>query len=142
MNATQKEKGIHCLRFDRGDEVYSGITEYCKELQVTNATVSAIGALAGVELGFYYISQKEYAWKTFSEDHELVSGTGNITLKDGMPFLHMHVVISDKEFRAYGGHFKKGFAGATCEVIIAEIVSDSPLARKMDEGIGLALWDI
>lgn len=142
MQFTKKENGVHLVRFITGEEVYQGITDYAATNGITNALVHAIGALSDAELGFYHIETKSYTWKTFSGDYELVSGTGNITLLEGNPFLHIHVVLGDAEFHAHGGHLKKGFAGATCEVVIQEISGGEPIARKMDDEIGLKLWNL
>lgn len=141
MKFTKKGDGYTMLRFEQGEEIYQGITSFCGDHKIQNAIVHAIGAVCDAELGYYHLDSKSYSWKTFSGDHELVAMTGNITLVDDEPFLHAHVVISGTDFIAHGGHLRKGFAGATCEVILRDLGENNVVSRAMDESIGLRLWN-
>lgn len=140
MVGQQLEDGTHFVKLSKGEEIVGAITRYCKSNQIRIAKVHAIGALRNVELGYYHLKTKSYSWRTFTEDHELASATGNITLLNEEPFLHMHVVLGDTDFSAHAGHLKSGEVGATCEVIIQEYESEKSIYRLMDEEIGLNLW--
>jgi predicted DNA-binding protein with PD1-like motif len=141
MKFTKKDHRLFLLKFEHGEEVYQGIVDFAEQNGILNALVSGIGALSDAELGFYHLGTKTYTWKTFAGDHELISGSGNITLVDRAPFLHMHVVLGDDQFFAHGGHLRKGFAGATCEVVIQELTGGEAITRKFDNEIGLNLWE-
>lgn len=54
--------------------------------------------------------------------------------------LHLHIVLGDEKFQAYGGHLKNAVVSATCEIAIFEL--DSKIKRKYDDEIGLNLLDI
>lgn len=140
MKYQRLDGNIWAIRLWRGEEVVSSILEFAKEERVVSAHINAIGAVSNVELGFYDLGKKEYTWKTFEGDHELVSAIGNITLLAGEPFLHLHAVIADREFSTYGGHVKRAQGGATTEIIIR--VGELPLHRAMDTEIGLNLWKV
>ena len=51
-------------------------------------------------------------------EFELTSLVGNITIKNGNPFVHIHVNVSDEACNAYGGHLFSGTITATGELII------------------------
>ena len=68
----------------------------------------------------------------------MVSLLGNISLKDGEPFAHIHVALGDPEGRVYGGHLISGEV-FVAEVFVQELLGE-PLERKPQEN-GLALWD-
>jgi uncharacterized protein len=140
MKYQRLDGNIWAMRIMRGEEIVGSILDFATEEKVVSGIVTMIGAASDVELGFYDIERKEYQWKKFAGDHEIVSATGNITLLHEKPFLHLHAVIGDKEFRTFGGHVKQAFAGATTEVIIR--VGELPLHRAMDSDIGLNLWKV
>jgi len=54
--------------------------------------------------------------------------------------IHAHIVVSDREMKAIGGHLKQGVVAATCEVVLH--VFDGEIKRYSDEEIGLELLDI
>jgi predicted DNA-binding protein with PD1-like motif len=72
---------------------------------------------------------------------EIVSLYGNVSLKDGRPFAHLHVVLPDEQGNGKGGHLVAGGAPVfACEVTIEEY-SGPELVRNFDEQTGLFLWD-
>jgi predicted DNA-binding protein with PD1-like motif len=75
-----------------------------------------------------------------SEPMEIVSLYGNISLKDGKPFVHAHVVLSDEKGNARGGHLLPGSSPVfACEITIEEFEGPE-LIRGFDERTRLALW--
>jgi len=53
---------------------------------------------------------------------------------------HVNGTKVDEECNAYGGHLFSGTITATCEMII--MISQNKLLRKMNDHIGLHLWDL
>jgi predicted DNA-binding protein with PD1-like motif len=53
---------------------------------------------------------------------EIASCIGNITVDDkGEVLVHAHIVVSDENGQAFGGHLMKGcHVGATAELVIIE----------------------
>lgn len=128
------------LRLETGDEIFSSVTELARAEGIGAASLSGIGAAYGVVLGYYDRRTKEYTRTTVEEEVEIVSLVGNIALKDGQPFPHMHVTISGRDFRTMAGHLFEGRTGGTVEVVI------TPLAgfvhRRKDDATGLFLLDV
>ncbi|MEE9189631.1 MAG: DUF296 domain-containing protein, partial [Candidatus Neomarinimicrobiota bacterium] len=92
------------------------------------------------ELGAYDEETKSYKKNTFSNTLELVSFMGNITIKDGEPFLHAHVVLGDQNSELVGGHLFEMTVAAVGEFILEKINTD--LKRSVDLDIGIATWDL
>ncbi len=126
------------FRVPEGEELLSFVNEFVKKHNVLVGTVSGIGSLRGPKVGYFDEKAGEYRVIELSGLYELVSLSGNISLKDGKPFAHIHVALGDSEGRLYGGHLVEG------EVFVAEIflqeLLGEPLERKPQEN-GLALWD-
>jgi predicted DNA-binding protein with PD1-like motif len=90
-----------------------------------------------VELGYYHLEEKDYHRKTFSEmDYELISLTGNLSLKEGKPYIHVHAALGDNQFRVFGGHLFEANVAVTAEVSIIPL-GKMPV-RELDPRLGLA----
>ncbi len=129
----------HILRFNHRDDIISILQEFAETHDIRAAAIQGIGAFASCTLRFYDLKKKTYFDRDFTDDHEVTSLSGNISLLDGKPFIHAHATISDREFRAFGGHVKSATAGATLEVIIMPL--DGTLTRAFDKDIGLNLLE-
>jgi uncharacterized protein len=68
---------------------------------------------------------------------EVLVLTGDITLDNGEPMVHAHVVVGKSDGTADGGHLKEGNVRPTLEVILVE----SPVhpRRTYHPELGLAL---
>lgn len=138
MKVIHQSGNTHVLAFERGEEVIEGLAIYCGEQGVTGATFTAIGAVNETTLAYYDLEMKQYITKGYSDTHELVSCTGNVSVKpDGSTFVHAHGVIADKEMHTYGGHIQTMTTAVTCEVILQAL--DTSLTRTHDEDVGLDL---
>ena len=126
------------LVLHRHDDLVESINKFIKEKSIQGGQITGIGALEDVELGLYDLTKKTYVKKHFGQTElELVSLTGNISLKDGNPFAHIHVVVSDGEMRCFGGHLFKARVSVTAELSIVAL-GVMP-ERTMNPQMGLAL---
>jgi len=127
------------LRIDRGEEIVSSIKEFCAKNGIVAGLISGLGSVSKAELGLFDVEDKQYLKTEISGIHEIASLTGNISTMDGETYLHIHAVLSDRQCRAFGGHFAMGIVGATCEIVI--VPSKGNAGRIKDEEIGLNLLD-
>ncbi len=109
------------LRLDRGEDVVATLQAFAEREGVRAGFVSAIGATDDAELGFYEPGDRTYVRRTFTGDHEIGALTGNISLLDGRPFPHLHIVISGRDLVAYTGHLFRAVVSVTCEL---QLVTD------------------
>ncbi|NJE47567.1 DUF296 domain-containing protein [Thermococcus sp. GR7] len=126
------------FRVPEGKELLSFINEFARKNNVLIGTVSAIGSLRNPKIGYFVEEEGQYKVIELKGIYELVSLSGNISLKDGEPFAHIHVALGDSEGRLWGGHLVEGEV-FVAEVYIQELLGE-PLERKPQES-GLALWD-
>lgn len=125
------------LRFDKGEELLSGLLEFAKENNIQGAYFSVIGTAHTIEMGFFNDHLKEYRHKNFLDNYEILSLTGNIAQNKGEPFVHAHGCFSNNDFSVVGGHCFKVEVLATAEVFI--VVLDKPLTREHNADINLDL---
>ncbi len=142
MTCTEFEPGRRFLgRLPHGKDLITSIEEFCKGNSVQMAAFSLIGAVSSATIGAY--DQKQQVYVTFREEGalEIVTCTGNISLKDGSPMVHAHIVVCDEQGKTMGGHLFSEtiiFAG---EIDLQELVGN-PLERVPDTITGLMLWEL
>jgi uncharacterized protein len=121
-----------------GDELHASVVRAAKIHGLKGAFVSAIGAVDDLELGYFRLPEKTYDRMTTRERLEVVSLTGNLALKDGEPFLHVHGVFSGPDFKTIGGHVFRAVASVTLEVMM---IRASALKRVPFPEFGLTRID-
>lgn len=126
------------VRLNKGEEVIASLTEIVKEYHITLGNVQALGATNYVKMGLFNIEEKKYYSKELSQDMEITSLIGNISTKDGKPYLHLHINVADASQNVYGGHLNECRISATCEMFIDVI--DGKVEREFSEEIGLNLF--
>ena len=134
----KKLDNIYFVKIERGEEIFETLKEFCAKQKITAGTISGLGATNNVELVLFNTEDKKYYSKIFSkEDFEIASLTGNIATMNKEIYLHLHIVISDKDMKAYAGHMKSAIVSAACEVCI--ITAKGIIEREFNEKIGLNL---
>ncbi len=128
------------VRAEHNSDLVQFITKLAEERNIATATFMAIGALKSAKLGFYDQKKHVYRQITITTPHELASCIGNISIKDGKPFIHAHAVLSDEDGNTRAGHLFEGIVFAA-EADIQELKGPI-LERRYDEVTGLSLWDI
>lgn len=116
------------------------VTELAEEEEITVAFFTALGAVKRAKLGFYDQEKHVYKEMVFDSPQEIASCVGNVSVRDGKPFVHAHAVLSDEEGNTRAGHLFEAtvFAG---EVHLLELRGPR-LERKHDDVTGLFLWDV
>jgi Predicted DNA-binding protein with PD1-like DNA-binding motif len=125
----------HFIYIEKNEKVMDTLTRFCIDKGISNAKLSGIGAVKETEIGAYDTIKKEYIRKVYSDILELVSFEGNITLKDGSPFPHAHVVLSDHNMSTAGGHLFETTVAAVGEFFLMEFDNDA--YRELNEDVGL-----
>lgn len=136
----KKTKFGYLVRLMRGEEIIASLTELAEKERIQSGFLFGLGAVANPKLGYFDLKTKEYQSETFEGEFEIVNLTGNISQLEGKPFIHAHLTISDQECKAFGGHLFSAQVHATGEIAIIDFAL--PIARKLDQEIGLKLLDL
>jgi predicted DNA-binding protein with PD1-like motif len=130
----------YLLVLNKGEEIVSALTQFATETNLTCATVSGIGATDDAELGVFDTFEKQYYTKQIRAMTEITALCGNVTQKDGKPYVHLHATLATM-FDVVGGHLTKAVVSATCEIFVQAF----PIAtnRQFDSvvGINLLTWE-
>lgn len=129
------EDGIIALRLDPGDEICESILALAEKEDIQAATVTGLGATDDVVIGIMDTKAKKYNDIPLKEPFELTSLIGNLSRKDGVPYLHAHVNLGNTEGRVFGGHLQSAVISVTAEIFIRPI--KGAIDRKFNDGIGV-----
>ena len=128
------------VRLNYDADLIQSITELARSKGVEAGSFTAIGALKRAKLGYYDQKNHEYREIRIDSPHEMASCVGNVSLKDGEPFTHAHVVLADEMGNTKAGHLLEGIVFAA-EVHLRQLEGPK-LERKYDELTGLSLWNM
>lgn len=137
MKVVASYKTESLIRFDRDEEVISSLVGYCKKEKIYAGYFTAIGAASEVIVSFYNLKSKKYQDKTFKEEVEIVSVTGNIARVGKELRIHAHGSFAKDDYSMFGGHLQKLVVSATCEVHLTKL--KGKMMREFDEETGLFL---
>ena len=123
------------------EDLIDAIKELVKKHNIKAGLINVIGALKKFTIGYFDLNTKEYKFKTFEEDVELISSMGNISYKDGEPIIHMHISVGKDDYSIIGGHLSQpSIISVTGEVYIYEIAQK--LNRVNDPQFNLSLIEL
>ncbi|HDS05599.1 MAG TPA: DNA-binding protein [Deltaproteobacteria bacterium] len=117
------------------------LTKIATEHGIRLGRIEAIGAVQKARIGFYNQSKRKYQFHLFDQPQEVVKLAGNISMKDGKPFVHAHITLADKAGKSCGGHLAEGTIVFACEFIL-EAFEGPEFSRCLDEKTGLSLWSL
>lgn len=130
----------YAIILESGDHVMKTIQEFAKVHSLKASRFTGVGALSKATLGYFDYSIKDYKKIQVSEQVELLSMIGNISLFGDEPKVHAHVVLGKSDGAAVGGHLLTAVTHPTLEIILEEM--PGYLQRRIDEETGLPLIDI
>lgn len=120
------------LRFETGEDLLAKMLEALHLNGVNQGfVISGIGHLAPVRLG-YFVGEGRYEEVDFPGGGELLNLSGNISLKAGSPFPHLHATLGRQDFGVFGGHVVSATVDVTCEVLILVVPESVRMVRKME----------
>jgi len=128
------------VRIESGENVLEPLVELARREGLGYAVVNGLGAVRWVRVAYLNVETKEYEPHEVTEQLEMVSLIGNLALRDGEPFFHLHATLGRRDLSTFGGHFLDAIAHPTLEVSIQP--EDGTLVRRFDPQLGMAVMDL
>jgi len=137
-----RKMGEHfVIRLEAGEEVVSTLKGWMEQQGIRAGFFWALGALSRAELGYFDAETKSYRRSPVEEQVEVASMLGDASIaEDGSLLLHIHVVLSQADGQALGGHLFEGFVYPTLEVLLLPL--PGTLQRQRDPNSGLQALDL
>jgi predicted DNA-binding protein with PD1-like motif len=131
----RQEGNLIVFRFEDGKDVIESLKRVTKEHKIQSGIIlSGIGMLRNFEISFYSREKAGYVTNKFNEPVELLSLSGNISLRNDETFFHLHVALAKEDTTALGGHLKKAMVHNTLEGVIVKF-SEIKLMRDPETRI-------
>jgi uncharacterized protein len=126
-------------QFPYGTDLLEELTQFVQKENIRCGRVHGIGATIHAIVAYYDQSTKKYCPMEFGGGMEILNLTGNVSIRDGKPFVHVHILLGDPDGKIFGGHLMPGTKLWACEIFIDEFEGDE-LVREQNEKTGLFLW--
>jgi len=123
-----------------GCDLLGELTALCEKEKIHIGVFEAIGAVQKACFGFYNQFSRKYTFKEIHNDLEILKCSGNISLNEGKPMIHAHIIFTDENGHAFGGHLANGTVVFSCEYVIQAFDNSCVLQREFDPKTGLRLW--
>jgi uncharacterized protein len=130
----------YAVIFGKGDEVFSGLTEFAEREKIGAGHFTGIGALSSATLGWFDAAHKAYRNIPISEQVELISLIGDLGLINGAPQIHTHGAVGFPNGQVRGGHLLQAFVWPTLEVFFTALPQS--LVKKPDDETGLDFFHL
>lgn len=128
------------LRLEAGGPIRDQLTRLLKAEGIGYAAVSGIGAVSSANVWYWNAQMRDYEKHDIDEQVEIVSLLGTATMKDGAPFLHLHVTLGRRDLSIIGGHLDDAVVNPNLEIWLQR--EERPVNRVLDEGCGLFVMDL
>src|SRR3990167_293331 len=126
------------IRIDKGEEIITSLEKFAKDESIKAGSIRGIGGVGPVTLAFYDIKKMDYKTKIFKGEYELLSLSGNVSILNQKPHIHLHAILGDEKFLTFGGHVVKMTVALTAEIIA--IPDTYQMDRIINKELGLNLW--
>lgn len=128
------------VRFESGEHVAEALLSWLKANEIGYATMTGLGAVSSARVSYWNAETRQYEAHELREQMEVVLLIGNVTIKEGAPFTHIHVTLGRSDLSIVGGHFNDATVHPNLEIWLqreAETVD-----RLLDEPSGIFLMDL
>ncbi len=120
------------VTFGTGDELLSGLTEFAAKNHIAAARITGLGGFITATLGWGDPPKGAFKKIAIDQKCELVSLIGNISLRDGKPYVHLHAVVSMPDGSTKGGHLIDAHVSPIAEIFIVEAeLSPAPIPKSI-----------
>ena len=140
MYNCKEASGKYVLSLDNHVEIAEALAGFCKDKSILAGQVFGLGAISEATFRFLDPATRQYVDKTFKEQMEITNLTGNISAKDGKPYLHLHITASRRDYSCIGGHLLSARINGACELVVAPLPG-AEIGRRFDPETGLNLYD-
>jgi predicted DNA-binding protein with PD1-like motif len=118
-----------------GRSLTKELLRIAKKERIRTARFEAIGGVNRLRLAYFNHTMRKYEEHQFEEFLEVTGMLGNITQKDGKPFLHAHGTFGRRDTSVVGGHLVSATVFPLMEVVITP--TQNKAKRRLDEKSGL-----
>jgi uncharacterized protein len=111
---------VYEVTFGKGDEVASGLSEFAEKHHITTGHFTGVGAFSSALLGWTDPEKRAFKKIEINSEAEVLAFAGDISMRNGVPYVHAHCVVGFPDGSTKGGHFLEGHVGIVMEVFVTD----------------------
>lgn len=134
-----QDGGHYVISLNNHVSVMEALMAFCREQHILSGVIGGLGAVNEATFRYLDPATMKYVDKTFLEQMEITNLTGNISEKDGQPYLHVHITASRSDYSCVGGHLLDAKISGACELTVDAFPALHP-GRRADEETGINLY--
>lgn len=109
---------VYSVRLSTGDEILSGLTELAEREHITEGYITGLGGLSTALLGWGDPANGAFKKIVADRKCELVSMVGDISMRDGKPYVHVHAVVAFDDGSTKAGHMLEANVAPIAEITV------------------------
>jgi len=129
----------HILKPPFGSDLLRELEAFVRVKGINLAWISGVGAVSRATICYYDQEKKDWIDLDLDQHLEVAGLWGNVSLLNGAPIVHIHIVLADEQGHCYGGHLGNNTLVFNLEILMTTL-SGPTVVRKMDEQTGLTIW--
>jgi len=118
-----------------GSSIPGDILAIIQKEKIATARLEAIGGVKRLCLAYFNHEAKKYEEHEFKEFLEVTSLLGNVTTKEGKPYLHIHGTFGRRDLSVVAGHVISATVFPLLEVVLTP--TRNRAFRRFDDELGL-----
>ncbi|MDF2552612.1 MAG: hypothetical protein K0R77_1887 [Chryseobacterium sp.] len=119
--------------------IVQALTYFVLNQNIKSGQVTGIGAVNEAALRFFDFSTKDYVDKKFDEQMEVTNISGNVSLLDDKPLLHLHITLGRQDYSAIAGHLLDAKIRGAGEFFFYPLAIE--IHKSKNEDVGINFYD-
>jgi len=139
MWSAYKVDNEYIVSIDDKTSIVDALTDFVIQKEIMAGEISGLGAVNEATLRYFNPATKQYVDKVFNEQMEISNLTGNISVSEGKPLLHLHITLGRSDYTAIAGHLMDANVRGACELFVRPL---NCIAKKnFNPEVGLKFYD-
>ncbi|AZA89379.1 Predicted DNA-binding protein with PD1-like DNA-binding motif [Chryseobacterium nakagawai] len=133
--SARKVDQIYIVSIKNHSGIVEALMDFVQNQKIQSGEVTGIGAVSEATLRFFSFKTKKYVDKTFNEQMEVANISGNVSVIEEKPILHLHVTLGREDYTALAGHLLEAKVHGAGEFIFYPLNTRTVKTKDLETGI-------
>lgn len=137
--SARKVDHIYIVSVQNHSPIVETLADFVQNQTIQAGEVTGIGAVSEATLRFFNPSTKKYVDKAFKEQMEVTNISGNVSIVENKPMLHLHITLGREDYTALAGHLLEAIVQGAAEFIFYPL--NTKVVKVKDKTAGINFYD-
>lgn len=133
--SARKVDQVYIVSLKNHSNIVEALIDFVQHQNLQSGEVTGIGAVSEATLRFFSFKTKKYVDKTFNEQMEVANISGNVSVIEEKPILHLHVTLGREDYTALAGHLLEAKVHGAGEFIFYPLNTRTVKTKDLETGI-------